>query len=82
MRTPARPTGACLATTETVRHWIEKLEEEGCYVAFDEEAGIAEAIDSQTDTVVYRALQKGYEQPWIVACYDSTNIKWEKSECR
>ncbi len=81
MRTPARPTSVCMAFTETVKFWMEQLETEGCYVNFDEEAGTAEAVDSQTDTVVYRALQKGYNQPWIVGCYNSTNFTWEKPEC-
>jgi hypothetical protein len=30
------------------------------------------------DVVVYKGIQKGKGQPWIVRCVDGPNVKWNK----
>lgn len=68
----------CLSTTKTVRAFLDRLEADGCEVVLDLGAGTAVATDD--GLVVYRALQKGRGQPWIVRCMDSARINWAKPE--
>jgi len=71
-RGPAR---VCLAATDTVLAILEALKANGCEVHLDEDAGTATATDG--DTIVYRAIQKGSEGPWIVRTSDSDRITWK-----
>ncbi len=64
----------CLSTTKVVREFLDRLEADGCEVKLDLEAGTATATDD--GEVVYRALQKGKGQPWIVRCTNSRRISW------
>jgi hypothetical protein len=76
MSSPARSSHACMATTETVKHYVERLEVEGCEVSRQPECYIV--VDD--GTVVYHALQKGHGGPWIVLCRNSRCITWEELE--
>jgi hypothetical protein len=64
--------------TATVKWAVHRLMEIGCEVKADYEAG---TIDVYDDGIrVYMALQKGKDQPWIVATYDSDRIKWKRGD--
>lgn len=68
-----------LADTETVKKFIRQLKDDGCEVMEDyENALVVEAKDG--DVSVYRGIQKGRNQPWLVMCRDSDNIKWSGSD--
>jgi len=64
----------CLSTTKVVREFLDRLKADGCEVKLDLDAGTATATDG--GVVVYRALQKGKGQPWIVRCTNSRRISW------
>lgn len=69
------PARVCLATTATAKAAVEGLKASGCEVRLDEEAGTATAMDG--NTLVYWALRKGHEGPWIVRTSDSDRITWK-----
>ena len=77
MYSPARSFHACMATTETVKHYFEKLEEEGCEVSH-RQPDCYQVVDG--GTVVYQPLQKARGGPWIVLCRNSRRITWEELE--
>jgi len=66
----------CLMFTKDVNRTCDELEEAGCVVERDDQAGTVTVKDD--GTVVYRAIQKGFGQPWIVMFEDSKRIGWEK----
>jgi hypothetical protein len=72
--TTTRPT-SCLATTATVRNTLAGLTFAGCEVDGSISAGHLSVYDDLT--LVYRALQKGKGQPWIVSAYNSERITWK-----
>jgi hypothetical protein len=67
-----------MARTDTVFYWVEKLEAEGCTVEHDHLAGTVRVKDD--GEVVYMALQKGFDGPWIVACYNTPRMTWNEEE--
>jgi hypothetical protein len=77
MSSPAKRFHTCMATTETVKHYVEKLEEEGCEVSH-RQPDCYQVVDD--GTVVYQALQKGHGGPWIVLCRNSRRVTWEQLE--
>jgi hypothetical protein len=54
--TKSKPSHTCLATTETVKHYVEKLEEDGCEVSH-RQPECYQVVDD--GTVVYQAFQEG-----------------------
>lgn len=68
----------CLSNTKTVKQFLARLEADGCEVLLDMVSGTATAtVDG---VVVYRALQKGRGQAWLVRCTDGGRITWAKPE--
>jgi hypothetical protein len=63
-----------MATTKTVLKFLEDLKNKGCTIAHDPDAGTATAHDGTV--CVYRALQKGKRQPWIVRTSNGPNVQW------
>jgi hypothetical protein len=72
------PTFVCLSHTKTVADTLDDAMANGC----TKEGGIRDGFLTIKDgeTVLYRALQKGTGQPWIVAGYESERIKWGGTE--
>ncbi len=65
----------CLTDTKTVKSFMKQLKDAGCEVMEDyKDACIVEAKDG--DTVVYKGIQKGRGQPWIVRTNSTERIKW------
>jgi hypothetical protein len=72
-----RPAYACMATTNVVKAAVANLTHNECRIEADYEVGIVQAFDG--DAIVYRALQKGEGQPWIVSCFNSQRIHWDNA---
>jgi len=66
----------CMSKTSIVLAKVDDLKELGCTATVDREAGTVEVKDG--DVVVYKALQKGKGQPWIVRCVNSERVWWQK----
>jgi hypothetical protein len=65
----------CLATSETVTHWVKQLKANGCKVVGD----LNEAFNVlDGDVVVYSAIKKGPGGPWIVITRNSERITWKE----
>lgn len=64
-----------MATTTTVKAALKGLKDQGCDVTLNTKAGTAEAKDGAV--VVYKALQKGRGQPWIVRTSNSDRVTWK-----
>lgn len=60
--------------TTAVKDYLKKLGDAGMEVKHDKDAGTAEVKDG--DVVVFKALQKGRNGPWIVRYNNSENVKW------
>ncbi len=60
--------------TKAVKEYLKQLKTAGMEVKYDAKAGTAEVKDG--DVVVFKALQKGNGQPWIVQYKDGDNVKW------
>lgn len=73
-----RPAGVCLALTATVKRFTADLKTAGCTVDHDKIAGTVVATEPG-GKVVYRALQKGNGQPWIVSMYNGDMVTWAKN---
>jgi hypothetical protein len=73
----SKPSHTCLATTETVEHYIQKLKEDGCEVSH-RQPDCDQVVDD--GTVVYQALQKGHGGSWIVLWRNSRRITWKQLE--
>ncbi len=67
-----------LTDTTTVKKFMKMLEEAGCECRLDMEAGTALAIDD--GHVIYKALQKGRNGPWIAQTMDTDRIKFVKHD--
>lgn len=69
--------GLCMAHTKTVQDTVEKLRTAPIPLLLfvDWEVGTVTVKDG--DTIVYRALQKGADGPWIVRFSRSENVQWE-----
>jgi len=65
-------------TKAQVTERVGLLYEQGCDVKSDADAGTVEVKDG--DDVVFRGLEKGRGQPWIVMHYNSDRITWQKPE--
>lgn len=74
----AKPVGTCLASTETVKTTVASLESNGCKVT---EGSYREGYMtvSEGDKPVYKVLQKGHRQPWIVIMYNGDRVRWQKA---
>lgn len=66
----------CMADTATVKKFMKKLRENGCVVTEDyTDTLTVEAKDGPV--TVYRAIQKGKNQPWLVRCVDTERFTWK-----
>ena len=65
---------ALLTTTEIAQH-VRELKRVGCKVIRDNDAGTVEAREG--DTVVFMAIQKGRNGPWITRYTKGQTISWE-----
>lgn len=64
----------CMTDTKTVKRFMADLLANDCECVLDLQAGTAEAKDG--NITVYKALQKGKGQPWIVAYENTERIKF------
>lgn len=67
-----------LATTEAIHEYASSLKANGCLVYMNHDSGTIEARDG--DQTVFRGIQKGFAQPWVVNFTDSERIKWKESD--
>jgi hypothetical protein len=63
-----------LLTTERVLEILRDAITKGCYVEQDNQAGTAKAHYS--GDVVFQALQKGKDGPWICRFLNTESITW------
>jgi hypothetical protein len=64
--------------TPAVKAYLQMLKQAGCAVKLDTKTGTAEAFDG--DAPVFRALQKGPGNPWIVRYQNSDRVTWNQPE--
>lgn len=64
----------CMAETKKVQAAIANLRANHCVVLGGIQSGFVTVKDN--GKIVYRALQKGDGQPWIVSWYNSDRIQW------
>jgi hypothetical protein len=67
----------CMLLTKDVTNYLRQLKRNGCTTTRDNDAGVAEARDG--DQIVFKALQKGQGQHWIVRYLNSDRIQWDRS---
>ena len=75
--TKAKPSFVCMANKATVREFVMSLVGLGCILDGSLSAGFVVLKDD--GVVVYRALEKGPGQPWIVSGFSSDRISWPES---
>jgi hypothetical protein len=63
-----------LLRTETVESILRDAVGKGCYVEHDKSAGTAKA--HRNGDVVFQALQKGKDGPWICRFVNTEHITW------
>ena len=78
MSNKLKPTSTCLELTATVDEFIAALKFNGCEIRRDKDARTVEAFDD--GVTVFRAIQKGNRQTWIVSFYETDRIKWKHQQ--
>lgn len=69
---------AALITTERVNDLCRQLRERGAKVERDDEAGTVRALHGKD--VVFMAIQKGHNQPWIARFIQNDLFEWVEKE--
>jgi hypothetical protein len=63
-----------LLTTDKIESILREAVSKGCYVEHDKSAGTAKAHHG--GDVVFQALQKGKDGPWICRFVNTEHITW------
>ena len=66
-----------LLTTDKVLSILREAVSKGCYVEHDKSAGTAKA--HRNGDLVFQALQKGKDGPWICRFLNTESITWTET---